>query len=129
MINDLIEKALSVLSNPSPSDDALAQVESQLSTLLEAHATNRLGDDISVDELEEANRLLREIRREKYRRLAGQATPVSNEPTTSPSSPASPAIPSGESIFQNTAPASCEKSGYSSADPHQPGCRTQFRHR
>ena len=109
MINDLIEKALSVLSNPSPSDDALAQVESQLSTLLEAHATNRLGDDISVDELEEANRLLREIRREKSRRLAGQATPASNEPTTSPSSPAAPAVPSGESIFQNTAPQQAAK--------------------
>ncbi|MEA4931424.1 MAG: hypothetical protein VB026_07580, partial [Anaerolineaceae bacterium] len=80
MINDLIEKALSVLSNPSPSDDALSQVDSELSTLLEAPATNRLGESISVDELEEANRLLREIRREKSRRNAGQPAPASSEP-------------------------------------------------
>jgi len=104
MINDLIEKALSVLSNPSPSDDALSEVESELSTLLEAHATNRLGDDISVDELEEANRLLREIRREKSRRHAGQPAAASSEPTPAPSTPAASAAPAGESIFQAQTP-------------------------
>jgi tetratricopeptide (TPR) repeat protein len=104
MINDLIEKALSVLSNASPSDDALSQVESELSTLLEAHATNRLGDEISVDELEEANRLLREIRREKSRRLAGQPTPASSEATNTPPPAANAGVPSGESIFQSASP-------------------------
>lgn len=110
MINDLIDKALSVLSNASPSDDDLSLVESQLSTLLEAHATNRLGDDISVDELEEANRLLREIRREKSRRLAGQPAPISSEPTITPATSATPAVPTGESIFQSaTSPQSAKK--------------------
>jgi len=109
MINDLIEKALSVLSDASPSDDALSQVESELSTLLEAHATNRLGDDISIDELEEANRLLREIRREKSRRLAGQPTPTSEEPTSTPSTPVTPSASSAESIFQTTTPLQAAK--------------------
>ncbi len=110
MINDLIDKALSVLSNASPSDDDLSLIESQLSTLLEAHATNRLGDDISVDELEEANRLLREIRREKSRRLAGQPAPTSSESTITPPTPATPAVPTGESIFQSaTSPQSAKK--------------------
>ena len=105
MINDLIEKARSVLSNASPSDDALSQVENELSTFLEAHATNRLGDDISVDELEEANRLLREVRRERSRRQAGQPTPATEEPTSTPSTPASAA----ESIFQTTTPPQAAK--------------------
>ena len=105
MINDLIEKARSVLSNASPSDDALSQVENELSTFLEAHATNRLGDDISVDELEEANRLLREVRRERSRRQAGQPTPAIEEPTSTPSTPASAA----ESIFQTTTPPQAAK--------------------
>jgi tetratricopeptide (TPR) repeat protein len=104
MINDLIEKALSVLSNASPSDDALSQVESELSTVLEAHATNRLGDAISIDELEEANRLLREVRREKSRRLAGQPSSASEESKSIPSTPASPSASSAESIFQTTTP-------------------------
>ena len=103
MVYDLIEKALSVLANPSPSDEDLSQVESQLSTVLEAHATNRLGDDISIDQLEEANRLLREIRREKSRRQAGQPAPTSSEPTPTAATPAPPATPA-ESIFQSAAP-------------------------
>lgn len=106
MINDLIEKALSVLSDASPSDDALSQVESELSTLLEAHATNRLGDDISIDELEEANRLLREIRREKSRRLAGESTPADED---APSTPVTPSASSAESIFQTTTPPQAAK--------------------
>ena len=105
MINDLIEKARSVLSNASPSEDALSQVENELSTFLEAHATNRLGDEISVDELEEANRLLREVRRERSRRQAGQPTPATEEPTSTPSTPASAA----ESIFQTTTPPQAAK--------------------
>ena len=106
MINDLIEKALSVLSDASPSDDALSQVESELSTLLEAHATNRLGDDISIDELEEANRLLREIRREKSRRLAGEPTPADED---APSTPVSLSTSSAESIFQTKTPPQAAK--------------------
>jgi len=105
MINDLIEKARSVLSNPSPSDDALSQMENELSTFLEAHATNRLGDEISVDELEEANRLLREVRREKSRRQAGQPTPAAEESTSTPAIPAS----DNESIFQTATPSQAAK--------------------
>ncbi len=105
MINDLIEKARSVLSNASPSEDALSQVENELSTFLEAHATNRLGDEISVDELEEANRLLREVRREKSRRQAGQPTPAAEESTSTPAIPAS----DNESIFQTATPSQAAK--------------------
>jgi len=89
----------------SPSEDALSQVENELSTFLEAHATNRLGDEISVDELEEANRLLREVRRERSRRQAGQPTSATEEPTSTPSTPASAA----ESIFQTTTPPQAAK--------------------
>lgn len=100
MINNLIEKALSLLSNLSPSDSALAEVESELSTLLEAHATNRLADEINIDQLEEANRLLREIRREKSRRLAGQ--PAETPPASQPDPQSAPA----QSIFDTPAPVS-----------------------
>ena len=71
MVSSLIEQAKGVLSALNPSDDQLEQAESGLSTYLEALATNRISDQVSIDELEEANRLLRELRRERSRRAAG----------------------------------------------------------
>jgi len=107
MINDLIEMAHRILSNASPSDDELSQVETELSTFLEALATNRIGDAVSVDQLEEANRLLREVRREKARRQAGQPAQTSSQPTAETPAPTPSATPvqpteSSESIFQST---------------------------
>ena len=67
MIFDLIEKANQVLAQSHPSDEDLAQVESSLSTFLEALATHRISEDVSMDDLEEANRLLQAIRRERSR--------------------------------------------------------------
>ena len=73
MVSSLIEQAKSVLSALNPDDEQLEQAESGLSTYLEALATNRIADQVSTDELEEANRLLRELRRERSRRAAGPA--------------------------------------------------------
>jgi hypothetical protein len=77
MVSSLIEQAKKVLSSPDPSDEQLSQAETGLSTYLEALATNRISDQVGVDELEEANRLLRELRRERSRRASGSiATPT-----------------------------------------------------
>lgn len=89
MIFDLIEKANHVLAQSHPSDEDLAQVESSLSTFLEALATHRISEDVSMDDIEEANRLLQAIRRERSRRTAGSAP--------SPSSPPAAAAPDAES--------------------------------
>lgn len=61
MIRSLIEQAKKVLFSIEPGDDELNQAESSLSTYLEALATNRISDQVEMDDLEEANRLLREI--------------------------------------------------------------------
>lgn len=88
MISSLIEQARIVLSSKDPSDEQLRQAETGLSTYLEALATNRIADDVSLDDLEEAHRLLRELRRVISRRAAGQAVtaPQPNEmfPSTTP---------------------------------------------
>ena len=89
MINSLIEQALKILKSSHMSDDDLNQAEVSLSTYLEALATNRIADEVSTEELEEANRLLRELRREKSRRMAGtqeQFTPDS-APAQAPQTP------------------------------------------
>ena len=70
MIFDLISQAKQAISNKNPSIEALDQAESALSTFLEALATKRIAETVEIDDLEEANRLLREIRRERSRRLA-----------------------------------------------------------
>ena len=75
MIRSLIEQAKKVLFSLQPSDEDLSTAETALSTYLEALATNRISDQVEIEELEEANRLLRDLRREKSRRQAGVATP------------------------------------------------------
>jgi hypothetical protein len=104
-VNDLIEKAIMFYRRVS-SDDALRKWKANSQLCWKPMPTNRLGDDISIDELEEANRLLREIRREKSRRLAGETTPVDED---APSTPASPSTSSAESIFQTTTPPQAAK--------------------
>ena len=74
MVSSLIEQAKKILSAKDPSDEQLSQAESDLSTYLEALATNRISDQVEIDELEEANRLLRELSRERSRRVAGTVT-------------------------------------------------------
>lgn len=74
MISSLIEQAKNVLTKLNPGDNELLEAEIGLSNYLEALATNRIGDRVEIDELEEANRLLREIRRERSRRGMTSAT-------------------------------------------------------
>ena len=93
MIRSLIEQAKKVLFSIEPGDDELNQAESSLSTYLEALATNRISDQVEMDDLEEANRLLREIRREKSRRQAG-GPPVPVAPAEAPMTPQVPVPPS-----------------------------------
>ena len=70
MLLDLIRQANELLETSNPDDTALIEVENGLSTYLEALATERAVEQVSIDDVEEANRLLREIRRERTRRLA-----------------------------------------------------------
>ncbi len=90
MVSSLIEQAIKVLSSKDPSDDQLSLAETGLSTYLEALATNRISDQVGIDELEEANRLLRELRRERSRRATGAAAtsaqPVETPQPTNPTS-------------------------------------------
>ena len=92
MISSLIEQAKLLLNSTSdPSLESLEQAENALSTYLEALATNRISDKVSTDDLEEANRLLRELRREKSRLLSGAAAeavqPAKSEPSSSTQGP------------------------------------------
>ena len=82
MVSSLIEQAKKVLSSKEPSDEQLSQAESGLSTYLEALATNRISDQVGMDDLEEANRLLRELRRERSRRATGAAVSTPQEAET-----------------------------------------------
>lgn len=93
MIRSLIEQAKKAAFALQPSDEDLSQAETSLSTYLEALATNRISDQVLPEELEEANRLLREIRREKSRRQAGSAPmpPVSTDIPAQPQAPAAAA--------------------------------------
>lgn len=70
MLKDLLIQVHDLLSGLSSSDDELSKAENNLSAYLEALATERVSEEVSMDELEEANRILREIRRERSRRLA-----------------------------------------------------------
>ena len=70
MLNDLILRAKNILEEEHPSDDDLTSVENALSAYLEALATERVSEPVDFSELEHANRLLREVRRERSRRLA-----------------------------------------------------------
>jgi len=70
MLKELILRAHKVLEQTQPSDQELVEVENALSAYLEAIATERISEPVEFQELENANRLLREIRRERSRRLA-----------------------------------------------------------
>ncbi len=70
MLKDLLIQVQVIVEGKSTSNEELAQSENQLSSYLEALATERVSEDINIEDLEEANRLLREIRRERGRRLA-----------------------------------------------------------
>ncbi len=71
MLNDLIKQANQILSEKDASDEALISIENEISSYLEALATERLSEEVSLEDLEGANRLLKEIRRERARRLGG----------------------------------------------------------
>ena len=79
MLPDLILRAKDVLSQSQPTDQALMEVENALSAYLEALATERISGPVDFVELEHANRLLREIRRERSRRLAEVQSQQANE--------------------------------------------------
>ncbi len=87
MISDLISQAKQAISNKNPSIEALDQAESALSTFLEALATKRIAESVEIDDLEEANRLLREIRRERSRRLANPIASSTGTPLPPTSAP------------------------------------------
>lgn len=70
MIQDLILRAKTVLDQTHPSDQELVEAENALSAYLEAVATERITEAVEFNDLEHANRLLREVRRERSRRLA-----------------------------------------------------------
>lgn len=70
MLSDLILRAKDILIQNEPSDDALLEIENALSAYLEALATERIAEPVDLVNLEHANRLLRELRRIRSRRLA-----------------------------------------------------------
>ena len=70
MLKDLIQRARTVLDQSHPPEQELVDVENALSAFLEALATERIAEPVEFTELEHANRLLREVRRERSRRLA-----------------------------------------------------------
>jgi tetratricopeptide (TPR) repeat protein len=82
MLKDLIYQARLVIEKSQPTDQELAEAENALSAFLEALATERISEPVDFTELENANRLLREIRRERSRRLA--EAQQSEEPSEEP---------------------------------------------
>jgi len=70
VLQDLILQAKNILDQTHPEDQALVEVENALSAYLEAVATERVSETIQPADLDHANRLLREIRRKRSRRLA-----------------------------------------------------------
>ena len=70
MLKELIRRAHDTLEQTHPTDQDLVEVENALSAYLEAIATERVSEPVDFQDLENANRLLREIRRERSRRLA-----------------------------------------------------------
>jgi tetratricopeptide (TPR) repeat protein len=86
MLKDLIRQAKSVLDQTEPPEKALIEAENALSAYLEALATDRISEPVDFAELEHANRLLREIRRERSRRLAeSQSETAAQAPAEQPS--------------------------------------------
>jgi tetratricopeptide (TPR) repeat protein len=91
MLKDLIFRAKTILDEEQPSDQGLMEVENALSAFLEALATERISEPVDFVDLEHANRLLREVRRERSRRLVEKQLEESaiepadqQEPTPSP---------------------------------------------
>ncbi len=98
MLKDLIIRAKDVLGESDPADQSLMDIENALSAYLEALATERISEPVDLDDLENAHRLLREVRRERSRRLAEtQSREVSEEPTQEPEEAPVP-LPDGPSI-------------------------------
>ncbi|NLN69928.1 MAG: tetratricopeptide repeat protein [Chloroflexi bacterium] len=79
MLIDLIIKAKDILNQEQPTDQALMETENALSAYLEALATERISEPIETTDLEHAHRLLREVRRERSRRLAEAQAQTANE--------------------------------------------------
>jgi len=90
MLTDLILRAKGTLEQPQIPDQELLEVENALSAYLEAMATERISEPVDFTELEHANRLLREVRRERSRRLA-EAQSLQNESEVEPAPSTSPA--------------------------------------
>lgn len=98
MLPDLILRAKDVLSQSQPSDQALMEVENALSAYLEALATERISGPVDFVDLEHANRLLREIRRERSRRLAEAQTQKADETPEEPTEQTPSKTPDGPNI-------------------------------
>lgn len=81
MLKDLILRAKTVLEQSIPPEQELLEVENALSAYLEALATERIAEPVDFIELEHANRLLREVRRERSRRLAETQQNAQVEPS------------------------------------------------
>jgi hypothetical protein len=96
MLKDLILQATKTLNEAHPSNQQLVEVENALSAYLEAIATERISESIDIEELEHAHRLLREIRRERSRRLADKQQ-QSDEAIEKNSDEAAPEYP-GEQV-------------------------------
>ncbi len=79
MLKDLIREAKRVLDQADPPETGLIEAENALSAYLEALATDRVSEPVDFEELEHANRLLREIRRERSRRLAETQSNVKSQ--------------------------------------------------
>ena len=87
MLKDLILRAKAVLDQAHPPEQELVEVENALSAFLEALATERIAEPVDFTELEHANRLLREVRRERSRRLAEMQYQDQNNQPAQPQSP------------------------------------------
>ncbi|HQN69579.1 MAG TPA: hypothetical protein PLW19_07015, partial [Anaerolineaceae bacterium] len=71
MIKPLIEQAQKVLASAKPSDADLMHAQSELASFLDALSTGRMSVKVELDDLEESERLMRELKREINRRQAG----------------------------------------------------------
>ncbi len=93
MLKDLIRGAKDLLERTDPPEKALVEAENALSAYLEALATDRITEPVDFEELEHANRLLRELRRERSRRLAESQLASEDEPPAELSSQTGGPIP------------------------------------
>lgn len=82
MLKQLILQATQILEESQPTEERLAEVENALSAYLEAIATDRITEPVEFSELEHANRLLREVRRARSRRIA-ESQASTEDPTAS----------------------------------------------